>query len=117
MPYWTFHAADISIYTDAVHRLSELGAVLTHISRLAFRTRRSTPSGVMIWPSSRSKAISFSRCEMFDEADLDTALARFEELQPQATAAGRPSAERHCRNAGTLAQRGATGTPWPRHPG
>ena len=24
----------------------------------------------------------FSRCEVFDEADLDAALARFEELQP-----------------------------------
>ncbi len=25
-----------------------------------------------------------SRCEIFDEADLDAALARFDELQPQA---------------------------------
>ncbi len=25
-----------------------------------------------------------NRCEIFDEADLDAALARFEELQPQA---------------------------------
>ena len=26
----------------------------------------------------------FNRCEIFDEADLDAALARFEELHPQA---------------------------------
>ena len=30
-----------------------------------------------------------NRCEIFDEADLDAALARFDELQPTGTAAGK----------------------------
>ncbi len=30
-----------------------------------------------------------NRCEVFDEADLDAALARFDELQSQPTAAGK----------------------------
>ena len=30
-----------------------------------------------------------SRCEVFDEADLDAALARFDELQPAGTTAGK----------------------------
>ena len=33
--------------------------------------------------SSRSRATCSSRCEIFDEADLDAALARFEELRTQ----------------------------------
>ena len=39
-----------------------------------------------------------NRCEMFDEADLDAALARFDELQPPGAAAGKrgkPSVERY----------------------
>ena len=47
------------------------------------RRRASTPSGAEI------DILTFdgdliSRCEIFDEADLDAALARFDELQPQA---------------------------------
>ena len=73
---------DISIYIEAVHRLSDLGAVVT---AAAYGTSQEgfdaewrmidlfTVEGDLI-----------SRCEIFDEADLDAALARFEELQPQA---------------------------------
>ena len=47
------------------------------------RKRASTPNGGRS-RSSRSKATCISRYEIFDEADLDAALARFDELHPQA---------------------------------
>ena len=71
---------DLSIHVEAVHRLSDFGAVVTHT---ASGTNREgfgvewrmihiyTVDGTMI-----------SRCEMFDEQDLDAALARFDELHP-----------------------------------
>ena len=54
-----------------------------------------------------------SRVEVFDEADLDAALARFDELQPADTAAGKrgkPSG----RPLLDATSRPATGTPWRR---
>jgi hypothetical protein len=69
---------DMSIYMETVHRLSDLGAVVTHtargISQEDFDAEWRmidifTVDGDMI-----------SRCEMFDEAALDAALARFDEL-------------------------------------
>nr|WP_082971202.1 BTAD domain-containing putative transcriptional regulator [Mycobacterium sp. 852002-51971_SCH5477799-a] len=70
------------IYAAAVHRLSSIGAVLTH---MAIGT---SPDGfdaewglidVLIFDSDR-----ISRTELFDESDLDSALARFDELHPGA---------------------------------
>ena len=78
---WDLLNPDIKIYIEVVHRLSDLGAVVTHVvngsSREGFDAEWreisiSTMEGDLI-----------SRCEMFDEADLDAALARFEELQPR----------------------------------
>ena len=78
---------DISIYIEAVHRLSDLGAVVTHtahgISQEGFDAEWRmidllTVEGDLI-----------SRCEIFDEADLDAALARFDELQPAGAATGK----------------------------
>ncbi len=66
------------IYIEAVHRLSGLGAVVTHaahgISQEGFdaewrMVNLFTVEGDLI-----------RRCEIFDEADLDAALARFDEL-------------------------------------
>ncbi|MBW0016168.1 MAG: hypothetical protein JO236_01255 [Mycobacterium sp.] len=71
---------EISIHMEAVHRLSDLGVVVTHtahgISPEDFNVEWRmidifTVDGDLI-----------SRCEMFDETDLDAALARFEELRP-----------------------------------
>nr|WP_268778108.1 BTAD domain-containing putative transcriptional regulator [Mycolicibacterium malmesburyense] len=65
-------------YVETVHRLNLLGAVVTYASKAASRegfeaewreVTLSTVDGELI-----------NRCELFDEADLDTALARFEEL-------------------------------------
>ncbi|MEZ0350608.1 BTAD domain-containing putative transcriptional regulator [Mycobacterium sp. pR1184] len=62
----------------AVHRLTELGAVVTHVAKGTSRegfyaewrmTSLYTVAGDLI-----------NHCEMFDESDLDAALARFDEL-------------------------------------
>src|SRR6202000_2424922 len=70
-----------SIYIEAVHRLSNLGAVYTHV------VSGISPEGFEAeWRLVELLTLEgkqFRRGEIFDEADLDTALARFEELQPQ----------------------------------
>ncbi len=95
-PVATFEAGDLaaflsatwdlmphaSIYIEAVHRLNNLGAVVTHAvqgisqqgSHVEWRQ-----IGILTVDGER-----LSRSEIFDEADLDAVLARFEELQPQA---------------------------------
>lgn len=69
------------LYVAAVHRLSNLGAVITHVAA------GTSPEGldaewqvidVMTFEGDR-----INRCELFDESDLDTALARFDELHGQ----------------------------------
>ena len=69
---------DISIHAEEVHRLSDLGAVVTHAAH--GRTRDGFEAE---WRSINIYTVegdSISRCEMFDEADLDAALASFDEL-------------------------------------
>ena len=67
---------------EAVHRLSELGAVVTYV------LKGTSPEGFDAeWRMINILTVEgdlMSRSEVFDEADLDAALARFEELQPQA---------------------------------
>ncbi len=66
----------------AVHRLTDAGAVVTHVaqgtSREGFDAEWRITSVYIV------EGNLINRCEMFDEMDLDTALARFEELHPQA---------------------------------
>jgi len=68
----------IRTYIEVVHRLSDLGAVYTHaghgVSQVGFDAEWRgicvvTVEGNMV-----------NRCEVFDEADIDTAIARFEDL-------------------------------------
>jgi DNA-binding SARP family transcriptional activator len=72
---------DFTMYAEAVHRLSERGAVVTH------GAHGRSPQGLEAeWRMVEVLMVDselISRCELFDEADLDAALARFEELQPQ----------------------------------
>ena len=72
---------DLRVFIESVHQLSDLGAVVTHVSRGA------SPEGFDAeWRQitlMTAEGELGSRCEMFDEADLDTALARFEELLPR----------------------------------
>ncbi|WP_217695763.1 nuclear transport factor 2 family protein [Mycobacterium sp. SP-6446] len=70
-----------NVYVEAVHRLSELGAVVTlvsnGISQVGFDGE---------WRMADIFTVEgglINRCEIFDEADLDAALARFDELHPQ----------------------------------
>ena len=72
--------SDASVYIEAVHRLSERGAVVTQVLK-GPRKRASTREWRMITIFTVEGDL-ISRVEVFDEADLDAALARFEELQP-----------------------------------
>ena len=72
---------DMSFYIETVHRLSDLGGVITGVGK-------STSQGGFDAEWRTIDVLTFegdmlSRCELFDEADLDAALARFEELHPQ----------------------------------
>ncbi len=74
-------APQATIYIEAVHRLSNLGAVVTHAaygtSHEGFDAEWREISLLTV------EGDRISRCEVFDEADIDAALARFEELHPQ----------------------------------
>ena len=73
---------DVRIDAEAVHRLTSLGAVVTHVvhgtSEDGFDAEWRISSIVTV------NGDLISGCELFDEADLDAALARFDELSPQA---------------------------------
>ena len=74
---------DTKIYIGAVHRLSEIGAVVTHLARGISQEGFDAE-----WRDVHVLAVEgdmFSRSELFDEADLDTAIARFEQLSGPAT--------------------------------
>ena len=69
---------EIYFYPEAVHRLSDLGVVVTHKGRGASREGFDAEwREVMLFTVNGN---SFNRCEVFDERDLDTALARFDQL-------------------------------------
>jgi hypothetical protein len=69
---------DLSIHIEAVHRLNSFGAVVTHTSN------GTSPEGVDAeWRMIQLLTVDgdrVDRCELFDEADLDAALAKFDEL-------------------------------------
>ena len=71
-----------SLYVESVHRLSDLGAVVTHAASGTSREGFDAEWRMTIVFTVEGGLLS--RCEIFDEADLDAALARFEELHPQA---------------------------------
>ena len=71
-------APDLSVYIEALHRLSEFGAVVTQALK-----GTSQEGFYAEWRAIDIFTVegdSISRCEVFDEADLDAALARFDEL-------------------------------------
>jgi hypothetical protein len=75
-------APDLTVRIEAVHRLTSLGAVVTYTGS------GTSPDGFDAeWRMIQVLTVEgdqVGRCELFDEADLDAALARFEELHPQA---------------------------------
>ncbi|MEV5361026.1 hypothetical protein AB0K45_11985, partial [Micrococcus luteus] len=71
-------SVDNRMYVEEVHRLSESGSVVTHVAQ-----GRSIEGLAIEWRVIDVLTIDgdrFSRCELFDERDLPTALARFDEL-------------------------------------
>jgi hypothetical protein len=81
---------ELSIYIEAVHLLSDRGAIVTHAahgtSREGFDAEWREVSLVT------AGGDTFNRCELFDETDLDAALARFEEIDRQASSVEQVSA-------------------------
>jgi hypothetical protein len=70
------------VYIEAVHRLRELGAVATQVMKGTSQQGFDAEWRMIGILTVEGRLIS--RAEVFDEADLDAALARFEELHPQA---------------------------------
>ncbi|OQZ91861.1 hypothetical protein BST11_06675 [Mycobacterium alsense] len=81
-------------YVEAVHRLSRVGAVVTHVVSGTSKEGFDAEWREVILGLSEGDRIN--RCELFDEEDLEAALARFDELQ---------SAPRRLENAATQAFR------------
>jgi hypothetical protein len=74
--------ANLSTYPEAVHRLTDLGAVITHVgagtSKEGFDAEWRMINLIVL------DGEVIGRSEVFDEADLDAALARFDELNQPA---------------------------------
>ena len=78
---------DSRIYIETVHRLSHLGAVVTQVMKGTSRDGFDAE-----WREVDILTVEgdlINRGELFDEADIDAALARFDELAPADAAAGK----------------------------
>ena len=104
MPFGT--SVEDSIDVAAVHRLTTLGAVVAHTAHGTSQEGLEAEWRIIILMVDGDL---ISRCEIFDEADLEAALARFEELQPRA-----PRLENAASQVTNLLahSRPAIGTPW-----
>ncbi|WP_104183299.1 BTAD domain-containing putative transcriptional regulator [Mycobacterium avium] len=71
-------ADDVKNHILAVHRMTERGAVVTHLAHGRLRNRSDVEWREVALVMFEDDLVS--RCELFDEADLPDALARFEEL-------------------------------------
>jgi hypothetical protein len=71
-----------SVYIEAVHRLDEFGAVATQV--LNGTSQEGLDAEWRMIDVFTVEGDLISRVEVFEEADLDAALARFDELHPQA---------------------------------
>lgn len=73
---------DARIHIEAVHRLADLGAVLTQVHGGTSREGFDAEWRDVVLFATDGDLVS--RVEIFDEADLDQAIARLEELKPTA---------------------------------
>ncbi|MDT7758827.1 MAG: hypothetical protein QOH27_4725, partial [Mycobacterium sp.] len=71
-------APEVRIYVEAIHRLSTLGAVVGHVAHGASQEGFAAEWREVSLLTFEGNLID--RCEIFDEADLDVAIARFDEL-------------------------------------
>ena len=73
---------DVNIYIEAVHRLTDLGAVVTHVAHGTSQEGFDAEwRGIDVFTVDGELV---SRSEVFDEADLDAAIARFDQLSQSA---------------------------------
>ena len=70
--------SDLNNFVEAVHRLDNLGAVVTHVANETSQEGFDAEWRVVSVFTVEGDLVN--RCEVFDEADLDAAIARFEEL-------------------------------------
>lgn len=75
-------ASDASAYIEAVHQLNEPGTVVTQVLKMT--TQEGFDAELRLTYMIAVEDNLLSRIEVFDESDLDAALARFEELRPRA---------------------------------
>ena len=71
----------LNVYIEVVHRLNNLGAVVTHAAH-----GTSQEGFDAEWREIDILTVEgdlISRSEVFDEADLDAAIARFDQLNPR----------------------------------
>ena len=79
--FWDI-TSEARIDVATVHRLTNLGAVVAHATHATSQEGVEVESGEIIILMVDGDRLS--RCEIFNEADLDAAIAKFEELHPQA---------------------------------
>ncbi len=82
MPEWLGAArnrpSDLNVFIESVHRLNDRGAVVTHIAH-----ETSHEGSLAEWRVINVQTVHddlIDRLEMFDENDIDAAIARFEQL-------------------------------------
>ena len=104
--------ADISIHIEAVHQAEQPRSGRHPDGKwdLARRLRRRVAAGRHV----HRRGDMVNRCEVFDETDIDAALARFEELHPQAPRLENAASQSVDTLLGATS-RPATGTRWPRY--
>ena len=107
--FWDI-TSEARIDVATVHRLTNLGAVVAHATHATSQEGVEVESGEVIVLMVDGDLLS--RCEIFNEADLDAALARFEELHPRPRAAGKRAGQ--VTNDFWRTSWPATGTPWRR---
>lgn len=74
---------EIHFHIEAVHRLSDQGVVITHMGRGTSREGFDAEwREVMLF---KARGTAFTRCEVFDEADLQTAITKFDQLSRPAS--------------------------------
>lgn len=76
---------EATLHVEAVHRLSNLGSVVTHAANATSHGGFAAEWRVINLFTFEGDMVS--RCEIFDEADLDAALTRFDELDRPAASA------------------------------
>ena len=102
---------DLKIYIESVHRLNDLGAVITHAAHGTSQEGFDAEwRGITI---SMIDGDRINHSELFDEDDIDAALARFDELSRPAPRLEN-AASRVLRALAVRTSPPATGTRWPR---